>query len=138
MNIAARCATLFLSNIGPKAKALDHNLVASSVTTLLPNNGDDIDLKMFLTRLNQEGLGLVVATWLGNNDNARIMPSQLLEILGNAPIAQFAKTLKLDISTVIQGLARTIPMLVDESSDHGALRAEVVFQAHKLASNSQH
>ncbi|WP_188149591.1 YidB family protein [Teredinibacter waterburyi] len=138
MSIAARCASLFLSTIGPKAKGLDHTLVASELTSLLPNNGYDIDLKLFLTRLNQEGLGLVVATWLGNSDNARIMPSQLLGILGNAPISQFAQALKLDISTIMQGLARTLPMLVDESSEHGALRAEVVFQASKLTCNGSH
>lgn len=122
MDIATQ---LFINKIGAKApqkkESLTTTIVKMAFEKLLGGDDGKLDLGDLVSKFQTGDLIEVASSWLGNGDNTSISPGQVIDILGADQIGEFASKLGLDTDTASDGLAETIPELIDKSSDDGNL-----------------
>ncbi|TCK02325.1 YidB family protein [Marinobacterium mangrovicola] len=123
MSLLNMAAQLFINKLGGNGNDLDQSSVASALQNLLPTQGGELDLSALISLFTENGAGLasLASTWLGGGDNAAISPATILELLGSDQVAAFASKLGLGQETAAEGLAETIPELIDSNSEDGAL-----------------
>ncbi|SEG87519.1 YidB family protein [Marinobacterium lutimaris] len=123
MSLLNMAAQLFINKLGGNGNDLDQSSVASALQNLLPTQGGELDLGALISLFTENGAGLasLASTWLGSGDNAAISPATILELLGSDQVAAFASKLGLGQETAAEGLAETIPELIDSNSEDGAL-----------------
>lgn len=122
MDLLKLAADLFIQKIG---KGGAENLSASTVTAALQGllGGADGKLNMsdLVSKFSSGGLQGAVSSWLGNGANQPISVEQLVAALGAGPIAQFAAKLGIDSDKASEGLAATLPQVIDAASSGGNL-----------------
>ena len=74
-----------------------------------------------LVFLSSGDLAALASSWLGDGANESLSVESLTSILGSANIQQFAQSLGINAETASQGLADTIPELIDKCSSGGNL-----------------
>lgn len=125
MSLINMAAQLFISKIGGSGDQLNISDVIASLQKLLPTKGGELDLSVLVAQFTSgggaAGLAGLASSWLGSGDNASLAPSQLLDVLGKANVADFASGLGLGQDTAATGLAKTIPELIDGNSENGGL-----------------
>ncbi len=85
-----------------------------------------------LERLQQAGLGDMVASWLGNGPNAALSGEQLGRVLGEGPLAQVAAQLGVRPSDAASQLSQLLPGLIDQLTPNGQLPASLQSAAPDL------
>ena len=101
---------------------LDPTTVSSALTGLLGGSGGNIDFAGLATKMASSGeLGNIVSSWLGDGANSSISADDILSMLGNSNVADFASKLGTDTETAAGGLADVLPQLIDKASSGGSL-----------------
>jgi uncharacterized protein YidB (DUF937 family) len=101
---------------------LDPGTVKSALSGLLGDGQGGIDLAgLSQQMLSNDGLATIVGSWLGDGANDGIDASQILGLLGENRVADFASQLGTDSGSAAEGLAQVIPQMMDQSSAGGEL-----------------
>ena len=74
-----------------------------------------------VSQFEQQGLGHVVSSWIGNGQNLAITPDQVQAVLGEPHIAAVAQKLGLSPADVTNQLAGLLPHAVDSVTPGGAV-----------------
>ena len=99
------------------------------VSTLLTNSQGG-GLQGLVQQFEQQGLGHVVASWIGTGENLAITPDQVQAVLGESHIQAVASKLGLTTADVTNQLAGLLPHAVDSVTPGGALpQGNVLSQA---------
>ena len=80
-----------------------------------------LDLSSLIKSMQQDGLGAIAQSWLGDGANAPISGEQLQSLLGQDKIDAFAQTLGMDSGKALNRLQDLLPGLIDTSSRGGEL-----------------
>jgi uncharacterized protein YidB (DUF937 family) len=83
----------------------------------------NLGLQGVVEKLQQNGLGAQVVSWLGNGSNIAITPDQLRAALGNEHVKKIAADLGLSTDEALKVLAQHLPAAVDQASPNGALKS---------------
>lgn len=96
--------------------------VQSALGSLLGGgSGGGPDIASLVGNLQQNGLGEVAKSWLGDGANAEISADQVKSLFGSEKIQQVASQLGSDEGSVLSGLQEMLPQMVDKSSSGGSL-----------------
>lgn len=72
-----------------------------------------------LAKFKESGLADVVATWVGNGENAPVSPNQITNALGADTIAEIAGKFGLSTETLSGQLAQHLPNVIDKMTPKG-------------------
>lgn len=87
----------------------------------LVGGGDKMDVAGLLGNLQEQGLGDIASSWLGDGANQSISADQLKSALGAEQVTQAAAELGTDANSLLGGLQAALPQLVDKASSGGSL-----------------
>ena len=91
------------------------SLVAEAVTMLTSEGG----LNALKQNFEQNGLGHIISSWIGNGENAAISPAQIESVLGSDCVANLARKAGISPETATQYLTKSLPHLVDALTPNG-------------------
>ncbi|MFT6044121.1 MAG: hypothetical protein ACI8TV_001543 [Porticoccaceae bacterium] len=98
------------------------DLVQSVIGGLLGGSGNQgIDLGSIVGNLQDSGLGDIAKSWLGDDNNQNITPSQVESMLGSDKIKEAASQLGTNQNDLLRALQDMLPQVVDKSSSGGSL-----------------
>lgn len=127
MSLINLAAQLFIGKLGSQGEGLAQNSVVQALLALLPTQQGELDLGALVAQFSgNDALASLASSWLGGGTNAALTPATLLEILGSAPVAEFARALGLTQNSAVDGLTQMIPELIDNNSNGGALLGDAV------------
>lgn len=92
------------------------SLVAEAVTMLTGREGG---LNALTQNFERNGLGHIIASWIGNGENAPISPDQVKSVLGSDWIANLARKAGISPDAATQYLTKSLPSLVDALTPSG-------------------
>jgi uncharacterized protein YidB (DUF937 family) len=120
LNMAAE---LFVKQMGSAGGGLNLQTVMAALQKLLPSNGGELDLARLIGLFSSQGGGLaaMASSWLGDGANQGINASQIISVLGEGKVAEFAAQLGLQKDTAANGLAQALPDLIDKNSKGGEI-----------------
>lgn len=122
MSAIESIASLFLKNLGNDNPGLSVATLLPALTKLLPSKGGDLDMGGLVEKFTSKAdLSSLAASWLGNGQNEGLDASQLLGVLGDGAVGEFAESTGLSASTASSALAKVIPDFIDSNSDGGDL-----------------
>jgi uncharacterized protein YidB (DUF937 family) len=138
MNLLNMAAEILGSKLSQSGNSSSASVLTSALKNLLPTGGDgDLDISDLVGLLNKGGLQTLVGSWLGDGKNSPISLSQIVSLLGQDKISQFAKTIGVNSDTATKGLSEMLPELIDKNSRGGNLLESVLKSgaAESLAKN---
>jgi uncharacterized protein YidB (DUF937 family) len=91
------------------------------VSSLMTQGGG---LQGLVSQFEQQGLGHVVASWIGTGQNLAITPDQVQSVLGEPHIAAVAAKLGLSPADITNQLAGLLPHAVDSVTPAGAVPSD--------------
>lgn len=121
MDLLKIATQIFMQKTGNAAGGLNEDLVSQALSALLGASNGQLDLSDLLSKVSGSGLGALAQSWLGDGANAGFSLEQVLSVLGEGQVSQFAGQLGLDQSTAGNALAQMIPELIDQNSQGGGL-----------------
>jgi uncharacterized protein YidB (DUF937 family) len=74
-----------------------------------------------LTQFEQQGLGGVMQSWIGNGPNQAITAEQLQKVLGSDAITQLAGRFGINSQELLQKVAAALPQAVDKLTPGGVV-----------------
>jgi len=74
-----------------------------------------------LDTLRQQGLGSHVDSWIGTGRNMPVNAQQIIDALGQGPLAQIAQRFGIDPQQAASHIAEILPKAVDHLSPNGQL-----------------
>ena len=87
----------------------------------LVNNPQSGGLQGLITAFEQNGLGGVIASWVGTGQNLPISAEQLQSVLGNEQVEALAQKLGFTPQEVSGHLAELLPQVVDKLTPEGTV-----------------
>lgn len=125
-SLVGQVAGALNSGNGPQAGGL-----MGAVTQLLgdPQHGG---LQGLVSAFEQQGLGQVIASWVGHGENLPVSGEQLAAVLGNEKVQGLAQQLGLNPQEVTGQLAQWLPQVVDHLTPQGQLPASGALQPDAL------
>ncbi len=132
MSLAEIAAQIF-SQVTSTNKGKDD--IASALIGLIGGKDNAIDLMDIVSKFQSGGLESAVSSWLGDGENNGLDITQILAVLGQSKVSQFAGQLDMKEDEALSGLSGMIPKLIDQSSSGGSLLDSVggIEGAMKLA-----
>jgi uncharacterized protein YidB (DUF937 family) len=103
---------------GSNGDTQQRSLIVETVS-LLTNRAGGINA--LVRDFEQNGLGHVISSWIGNGNNAGISADQLSKVLGSQRIAELAKRAGVAPEKVCDCLSASLPNLVDAMTPDGKL-----------------
>ena len=101
---------------------IDADTVTSALSSLLGDGQGNIDLAGLAGRMASSGdLGSIVSSWLGDGANSAISADNILGLLGENQVADFAAKIGTNGQSAAAGLADVLPQLMDKASSGGSL-----------------
>lgn len=101
---------------------VDPATVSNALSQLLGGGNSGIDLAGLASKmLENQDMGALLGSWLGDGANQSISADKIAEILGQEKIGQFADQLGVDNQAAARGLSDVIPQLMDKASSGGSL-----------------
>ena len=97
--------------------------LANVLGGLLAADGGQGGLGGLVEKFNQAGLGDVVASWIGKDENLPISADQIGKVFGPQQLSQFASQAGLSPDAAGSTLASLLPQLVDKLTPDGQLPA---------------
>jgi uncharacterized protein YidB (DUF937 family) len=88
---------------------------------LLANNSEVGGLGGLVEKFQQNGMGDIVSSWIGNGQNLPISADQIASAFGSGPLANIASQLGIDPAQASGQLAQMLPGLIDKLTPHGAV-----------------
>lgn len=119
MTITDTAAKLLQQTLGLQ---VDTDTIASALTSLLGENGGNIDLAGLASSMAANGnLGGILESWLGDGSNSPIGAQDILSLFGEGKLGAFASSLGTDTNNAAAGLADVLPRVMDQASSGGSL-----------------
>ena len=78
-------------------------------------------LSGLVAQFEQQGLGNVVHSWIGNGANLPISSDQLHQVLGSATVQQMAAKFGINPQVLLQQLSQVLPQAVDKLTPGGTI-----------------
>lgn len=127
MSLLKMAGEIFMAQLGGQGEGLNLDSVMKGLQQLLPTEDGDIDIAALVAKFTGSGGGLaaMASSWLGDGDNQGFSASDLMGLLGQDKVSQFADQVGVDTDTAASGLSDMIPQLIDKSSSGGDLLAGV-------------
>ena len=119
MDILGMGAELLRNSLGGQSGADTDAL--TGVLQKLIGEGDQLDLAGMIAAMQSGDLAAVAASWLGDGDNAAVSATQVRDMIGGDKIGAAAAELGTDENSLLAGLAKALPEMVDRSSRGGSL-----------------
>jgi uncharacterized protein YidB (DUF937 family) len=94
-------------------------MLATLATTLIANHSSGNGLNGLVQQFEQQGLGHLVQSWVGNGANLPITPAQVQQVLGSQYVQQFAQQHGIDLNTASANIAQILPQLVNHVTPNG-------------------
>ncbi len=107
--------------LGNSLKGVDSEALSSALGQLLSGSDGKLDLGNIVSKMNQQGLGSMVESWLGDGGNNSISMDQVKDLLGNDTVSQVAAQLNTGEGDLLSSLSAALPQLIDKSSSGGSL-----------------
>jgi uncharacterized protein YidB (DUF937 family) len=104
--------------------AKNPQIIAAAATLLSSKDssvGGNGGLGGLISAFDQNGLGEVMASWLGSGQNHSIGADQITKVLGNDALSQFASKAGIGLGEAGPALAAVLPLLVDKLSPQGKM-----------------
>lgn len=98
------------TNVTPMAAALEELL-----------GGERGSLRDLADRFTQEGLGNIMASWIGNGPNLPIGPEDLRRVLGDERVGDFSTLAGLPSDVFLVHFARLLPAAVHHMTPDGEI-----------------
>ncbi len=95
--------------------------ITSALIGLIGGKDNDIDLMDIIAKFQSGGLEAAVSSWLGDGTNNGLDISQIIAVLGQSKVSQFAGQLDMPEDDALSGLSDMLPKLIDQSSSGGSL-----------------
>jgi len=92
--------------------------LAGSLLQSLSQSGG---LQGLIQNMEQNGLGQVASSWVGNGANLPITAAQIQQVLGNTQLQQLAAQHGLNVQDVATHLSQILPATVDKLTPNGSL-----------------
>ena len=108
-------ASLIQNNSDDATTGLDIDSISSALGNLIGGE-DGIDLSNIVSGLSENGLGDIVASWLGNGENLPISAESVTELLGTDKISEFAQNLGISEESAQNAIADALPNLIDQAT----------------------
>ncbi|MCW8883874.1 MAG: YidB family protein [Motiliproteus sp.] len=121
MDILKIATDLFLQKLGSSSEGLSGDLVSGALGSLLGGADGQVDLGDLIGKLSGGGLESLAQSWLGDGANDSFSVEQVLSVLGDSNVSEFAGQLGLDEGLAGNALAEMIPDLIDQNSSGGGL-----------------
>lgn len=123
MSLLKMAASIFMNKVsgGQGGGGLSLETIMPALQSLLPTKDGDLDLGSLVNKFGASGLTNMAASFLGNGENDSFAPTQLLSMLGDNKVAEFAGKLGIEKETAASGLSSMIPDLLDQQSSEGSL-----------------
>ena len=102
------------------AQGGSHGGLLDAVTTLL-NDPQHGGLSGLVSAFEQQGLGGIVASWIGTGQNQAISGDQLQAVLGSDKVSAIAQQLGFSPEDASAHLAQLLPQVVDKLTPNGQL-----------------
>jgi uncharacterized protein YidB (DUF937 family) len=102
--------------------AKNPQLLAAAMTLLSSKDtsvGGAGGLAGLMGAFDKNGLGNVMASWLGSGANDSIGADELTKVLGHDTMSQFASKAGIGLAEAGPALAAILPSLIDQLSPHG-------------------
>ena len=96
-----------------------HQSLMVETVSLLTNRGNG--LNALVRNFEQNGLGHVISSWIGNGNNASISADQVSKVLGSQRILELAKSAGVAPERVCGYLSASLANLVDAITPNGKL-----------------
>ena len=94
-------------------------MLTSLATSLIANHSSGNGLNGLMQQFEQQGLGHLMQSWVGNGTNLPISPEQVQQVLGNQYVQQFAQQHGIDLNTASATIAQLLPQLVNHVTPDG-------------------
>lgn len=122
MSLLNTVAEIFISQMGKNGSQMDLGVVFDALKGLLPTKGGELDIGSLVSQfLQKDGLASIASSWLGNGANDGISAAQLINVLGDSQIGDFASKLGINTDTAVDSLSQILPELIDKNSTDGNL-----------------
>lgn len=76
-------------------------------------------------KFNQQGLGDIIQSWIGNSENLPVSVNQLIQVFGNLDIQQLAQKVGFDSQETAELIAKYLPKLVSNATPEGVIPENV-------------
>ncbi|WP_020208047.1 YidB family protein [Gilvimarinus chinensis] len=123
MSLLKMASELFIKQLGGQGGGLDLSSVMTGLQQLLPTEGGDLDIPALVQKFTGSGGGLaaMASSWLGDGANQSFSAADVMGLLGQDKVSQFADQVGVDSQTAASGLSDMIPQLIDKASSGGDL-----------------
>jgi len=98
-----------------------HANVLQEIGGLLGGDSPIGGLQGMVAAFEQNGLGGVVASWIGTGQNLPVSAEQIQAVLGNEQVQAMAKRLGLPVDQIASHLSQLLPQVVDKMTPGGAI-----------------
>lgn len=120
MDIMKMGADLLMRKLGGEG-GLDLDNAGNLLSGLFSDGDGNFNMQSMLDSLQEQGLGGLADSWLGDGDNEAISPEQIQEVVGADKIRELASQFGSDEGSLLSGLSEALPQVVDKSSSGGSL-----------------
>lgn len=100
-----------------------HAGLLDAVSGLL-NNPQIGGVSGLIDAFEKQGLGGVIASWVGSGQNLQISPEQLQAVLGEEHIQGIAQKMGLSTQDVASHLSQLLPSIIDKMTPNGQVPAQ--------------
>ncbi|MDE2000737.1 MAG: DUF937 domain-containing protein [Burkholderiales bacterium] len=100
-----------------------HAGLLDAVSGLL-NNPQVGGVSGLIEAFERQGLGGVIASWVGSGQNLQISPEQIQAVLGDEHIQGIAQKLGLSTQDVASHLSQLLPSIIDKMTPNGQVPAQ--------------
>ena len=101
---------------------IDQATITSAMSSLLGDGSGNIDFAGLASRMASSGeLGTILNSWLGDGANAAISADNIMGLLGQDKVADFASQIGTSSGDAASGLADVLPQVMDKASSGGNL-----------------
>ena len=120
MDILKMGAELLMNRIGGEG-GLDMGNAGNMLSSLFSDDEGNFNMQSLMDRFQENGLGDIANSWLGDGDNEAISEGQLQEVVGSEKIRELAAQFGTDEGSLLSGLSEALPQVVDKASSGGSL-----------------
>ena len=96
----------------------DKGLLGQVAMEMMQKNGG---IGGILEKFNQDGLGDLAASWVGQGQNQSLSADQVSSVFGNDMITEMASKFGIDSSVLTGQIAQYLPELVNQATPAGAV-----------------
>ena len=121
MDLMQIATKMMADKLGPTLGNIDPETLQGALGSLLGGSDGQLDIGGLVEKFSGGDLGGLLQSWLGDGDNDAISADQIMSALGDSNINDFASKLGIDAQTAADGLANSVPGVIDQASSGGSL-----------------